>query len=260
MTASPSWYDLLGVGPDASADEIRATWRRQIADLDPTDRRFAVLNRAAEVLLDPAGRAAYDEGLAPTPVAEPMSEPVSVTESGSESGPEPRASDPTAGGARRVLVPGWLLIGLAALTLVVAGAAGYLAVRVPSDQSVADATTAARSAAERAVVPILSYDAAHIDESRAAARPYLTGSYRTEYDKIFDGIIAENAPATKTVLKADLVRSSIVRSGDDRVQVFVLVNQTRTNKEETRPQIYKNWVTMTMENVDGDWLVAGMDT
>ena len=85
---------------------------------------------------------------------------------------------------------------------------------------------------------------------------YLTGDYREEYDKLFDGIIAQNAPATGTVLKADLVRSGIVRSGEDRVQVFALVNQTRTNKKFTEPQIYKNWVTITMEKVDGDWLVA----
>ena len=50
---APSWYDLLGVEPDASADEIRAAWKAAIADLDPGDRRFRALNQAAEVLLDP---------------------------------------------------------------------------------------------------------------------------------------------------------------------------------------------------------------
>jgi DnaJ-class molecular chaperone len=44
-----------------------------VADLDPTDRRFRVYNRAAEVLLDPARRAAYDEELAAR--AEPEAEP-----------------------------------------------------------------------------------------------------------------------------------------------------------------------------------------
>ena len=49
---------------DASADEIRAAWRAAIADLDPTDRRFGAYNQAAEVLLDPERRAAYDAELA----------------------------------------------------------------------------------------------------------------------------------------------------------------------------------------------------
>ena len=240
-TESPSWYDLLGVDPSATAEEIRVAWRAEIADLDPTDRRFTVLNQAAGVLLDPDARAAYDASLAPTPPPEPF--------------------EPTERPARsRTMVPGWLLIGLAVLTLVVAGTAGYLWVQVPSDSSVEDATSAAQAAAERAAVPVLSYDAAHIDESKAAAQPYLTGDYRKQYDQLFDGIIAKNAPATGTVLKAELVRSSVVRASDDRVQVFLLINQTRTNKKFTEPQVYKNWVTVTMEKVDGDWLVADMET
>lgn len=247
----PSWYDLLGVAPDASPEEIRAAWRGAIADLDPTDRRFGVLNQAAEVLLDPHARAEHDAELA---ASEP--EPVVVADA---TGPAtPVVTGPARSGRR--VVPGWLLIGVAALTLVVAGVAGYLWVKVPSDQSVEDSTTAARSAAERAVVPVLSYDAKHLAESKAAAEPYLTSSYRTEYDKIFDGIIAQNAPATGTVVKADLIRSSVVRSGADRVQVFLLVNQTRTNKKSTQPEVYKNWVTVTMQDVGGDWLVDGMDT
>ena len=60
---SPSWYDLLGVPPTASSEEIRAAWKDAIADLDPTDRRFRVLNEAAEVLLDPERRKEYDASL-----------------------------------------------------------------------------------------------------------------------------------------------------------------------------------------------------
>lgn len=248
---SPSWYDLLGVAPDASPDEIRAAWRTAIADLDPTDRRFGTLNQAAEVLLDPDRRAAYDAELAPPVDAEPEP-PVDA-----EPEPQPAAA---AVPAERRGVPAWLLVGLAVAVLLVAGVAGYFYVTEPSDDAVEDATAAAQSAAERAVVPILSYDAANLDESKAAAEPYLTGDYRTKYEQLYDGIIRENAPSTGTVLTAELIRSSIVRAGDDRVEVFVLLNQSRTNKQSKEPVVYKQWVTMTMQEVDGEWLVAGMDT
>jgi len=162
-TPSPSWYDLLGVAPDASADEIRSAWRASIA-------------------------------------------------------------------------------------------------RSAADRSVDEASASARSAAERAIVPILSYDAKDIDGSKAAAQAYLTGDFRKEYDKLYDGVIAENAPSTGTVLEAKLVSSGLVRAEADRVQVFLLVDQTRTNKADKQPVVYKNWVTVTMENVDGDWLVSGLDT
>ena len=253
MTSSPnpSWYDLLGVADDASADQIRAAWRAQIADLDPTDRRFVVLNQAAEVLLDPDRRAVYDAELAAS---------VAVPEPAARAGRRASASE-TRPAIRGVsVVPGWLLAGVAVLTLAVVAVTAIVWMQEPSAGSVESDARAAQAAAERAVVPILSYDAANLDASKAAAQPYLTSDYRKEYDKLFDGIIAQNAPATGTVLTAELLRSGIVRSGEDRVQVFALVNQSRTNKKFTEPEIYKNWVTITMEYVDGDWLVASLDT
>ena len=248
---NPSWYDVLGVAPDASTEEIRTAWRSGIADLDPTDRRFTTMSQAAEVLLDPGRRAAYDAELAPARTPTPSPEPATAT------GPAPTPEPPA---RARGVVPAWLLVALAAAVLVVAGFATWVYLTQPSDDAVEDAASAAQSAAERAVVPILSYDAKHLEESRAAAEQYLTGDYRKEYDDVFDGIIEPNAPSTGTAVEAELVRSSIVRAEEDRVQIFVLVNQLTTNNRRQEPQIYKNWATLTMEQVDGDWLVAGMDT
>lgn len=158
------------------------------------------------------------------------------------------------------MVPGWLLAGVAALTIALVVTVAVLWVREPSAGDVEGDARAAQAAAERAIVPILSYDAAHLDESKAAAQQYLTGSLRKDYDQIFDGLIEKNAPSTKTVVQATLVRSSIVRADEGRAQVFLLVNQTRTNKKFTEPEVYKNWVTLTMEQIDGQWLVADMTT
>ena len=83
MTTTPTWYDLLDVPPDASTDEVRAAWRQQIADLEPGDRRFDTLNRAASVLLDPDTRSAYDAGLEPA-VTEPA--PVEPSTDGTTDG------------------------------------------------------------------------------------------------------------------------------------------------------------------------------
>jgi len=64
MSDAPTWYDLLDVPCDASTEEVRAAWKGHIADLEPGDRRFDSLTRAAKVLLDPVSRAAYDATLA----------------------------------------------------------------------------------------------------------------------------------------------------------------------------------------------------
>lgn len=244
-TTSPGWYDLLDVEPTATHEQIRAAWRSAVADLDPTDRRFRVYNQAAEVLLDAERRAAYDVELAADLEAEPLVEPAETPPA--ERGPTLR------------LVPGWALIAVAGLTAVAVAFVLVLLTR-PSEASVADDAQAAQAAAERAVVPLLSYDARHLDQSQARATPYLTDHERAQYDQLF-AVIRQNAPRTGTVVRAKYLASGIVRTGTDRVDVLVFVNQLTTNKQHPKtPVDYKNQVTVTMAKVGDQWLVDNLST
>jgi len=249
---NPSWYDLLGVEPGAPEPEIRSAWKAAIADLDPSDRRFRVLNRAAEVLLDPEQRAAYDAAVEDDEdplVEEGALAPVSK--------PGPSTDSPSSGGAR--VVPGWALVVAGVVAALVLGTCTLLAVTAPSDASIAAATRDAQSTAERAIVPILSYNAAHLDEDQLAAEAYMTADYKKDYAKLFQ-VIKDNAPQTKTVVTAQVVASGIVRSGDDRVSVLVFVNRPTTNKLNLQPVVYKDQVTVTMQRVGDSWLVDDLVT
>jgi Mce-associated membrane protein len=253
-------YDLLDVDRDASDDEIRAAWKAAIADLSPGDRRFRAYNQAAEVLLDPASRAAYDAELA---AEEPEPEPELAAAAAPVTGrPTPAvATTTTAGTPERSGggVPLWLLIGVAVLAAAMIAATAYVWTR-PSDESVEEATRTAQSAAERAIVPILSYDAATLDEDQEAAHAYMTSDYRkNDYDPLFE-VLRDNAPATGTKVEAEVIASGIVRSGEDRVDVLLFVNRPTTNKQQKEPVIYKDQVTVTMEKVGDDWLVDDMVT
>jgi Mce-associated membrane protein len=259
---TPTWYDVLGVAPDASTDEIRTAWRAAIADLDPGERRFRSLNEAAEVLLDEERRAAYDEQLAPEPadepepvdepVEEPDPEPVSLEKPGTETPAEPAPV------AVRRGVPGWVLVAMTVLVAVALVAAGYLMTQ-PSDAAIADATSDAQGAAERAVVTILSYDYREMDQDQKAAGALMTADYRKKYDALFAQLKA-NAPSLKVAVTCDVIASGIVRSGDDRVQVLVFVNRPTTRADKEQPEVYRDQVRVTMVRSGSDWLVDDMQT
>jgi Mce-associated membrane protein len=269
-----SWYDVLDVEPTASAEEIRTSWRAAVAELDPTDRRFRVYNQAAEVLLDPERRAAYDDALAAELAAEAA--PVEPTAE-SQPEPEPAAPEPAPTAATAVtdddphvlpdkkaralpVVPGWLLVAVAVVLALALSLAGVL-VSKPSDASVAADAEAAQAAADKAVVPLLSYDAKHLDQSRAAVLPLLTSSFRSEYDKFFQGVVQQNAKGLGTVVRAQYVSSGIVRTGADQVDVLVFVDQRTTNKQHPKtPVVYKSQATLSMVKSDGAWLIDGLTT
>jgi Mce-associated membrane protein len=157
------------------------------------------------------------------------------------------------------VVPGWLLVTVAALAALVVGACAVVALTAPSDASIADATRQAQSSAERAIVPILSYDAANLDDDQRSAEGFMTDDYRAEYAKLFE-VIKANAPETGTQVSTQVIASGVVRSGDDRVSVLVFVNRPTTNKQLKEPVVYKDQVTVTMQRVGDDWLVDDLVT
>lgn len=259
MSDAPTWYDLLDVPRDASADEIRTAWKAQIVELEPGDRRFDALNRAAKVLLDPAAREAYDAGPAaedgaPAPVTGPRPErPGLVTRLRRSSTSKADSTDETRDGD----VPSWLLAGLGVL------AAGLVAATAwtwtSGDEGDDTAAREAQVAAERAVVPVLSYDYETLEADQRAAQALMTGGYREEYDKLFT-VLEDNAPQTQTRVTADVIASGIVRAAADRVQVLVFVDRPTTNKLNAEPVVYKDQVTVAMQLVDGEWLVDDLTT
>ena len=74
MTSAITWYDVLGVLPDATPDDILQAWQARTAALQPAtlagappdvvsaaDRARQAVQQAGGVLSDPAAREAYDE-------------------------------------------------------------------------------------------------------------------------------------------------------------------------------------------------------
>ena len=282
---SPSWYDLLDVEPDASDDQIRAAWKASIADLDPTDRRFRMRNQAAEVLLDPQSRAAHDADLvesagppatAPRPttdstrrVAQTSAAPTTTTATTTRSttGSTSRATTGPQGpsviesASRRAPGPR-TLAALALVAVLLAAATAVALVRggnAPDGELDTTAVAAARSAAEAAIVPVLSYDYRQLDQDQATAAGYLTDSYNDEYDRVWERL-DDVAPKDQTVVQVEVVDSAIVRTGDDRVDVLLFIDRPTTQGDQPTPVVSKDQVTARMVLSDGTWLIDGLST
>ena len=76
MMSGVTWYDVLGVLPDAPLEDIRAAWQEREAALQPAalagappnvlpaaDRARQGVDEAWRVLANPAARASYDQAI-----------------------------------------------------------------------------------------------------------------------------------------------------------------------------------------------------
>ena len=94
-TPNPTWYDVLGLDRDATPAEIKAAWRHATDRFEPGSGsgQFRMFNDAADVLLDPERRRAYDETLTGT-AASTQAPAVPAAPTGpAAAGPTPAADD-----------------------------------------------------------------------------------------------------------------------------------------------------------------------
>jgi Mce-associated membrane protein len=253
-----NFHDLLGVSPDAGPDEIRSAWQAKVADVDPSDWRFAAYNEALTELLKQHAAAE----------PEPEPEPEAVVAEATSLTPAPLAPQPTgdeqfqmpaaATRAPRV-VPLWLLAALAVLAAACVAVAG-VAWSKPSPRGIEDQARAAQSAAESAATAILSYDYRTLSQDEQSAESTMTSQYRDKKYAPYFKVVQQNAPGLQAVVNATVVSSSIVRAGDGRAQILVLFDQSTSNKANATPLVNQNHATFTMEKDGGDWLVSNITT
>lgn len=285
---TPTWYDILGVEPDATPEQIKAAWRDSTDKFEPGTggSRFRMFNDAADVLLDPDKRRAYDAELAngtapvveaapaPSPVVPPPPPPVDLPDEPAQLAPDVPA--PEAGPRTRVATWFTSTLGLAILAVLATGSVVLAVVLgMDLDDRVDDATssagsfdladgTAASSVAERAVAAVLAYDYRNMDAGRDRALAFLTPAYQKTYEKIFDGLIAgtDQAPGgaieSKAVVTAEVLGTSVVDADDDQVRVLVFVNQQPVRNGKQQP-LLANRVVASMVLRDGTWLLDGLD-
>lgn len=123
----------------------------------------------------------------------------------------------------------------------------------------ADARKAAQVVATESVAAILSYDHARYDEGVAAAKTLMTDEFAEEYADTVDTVRPE-VLETESVVKAEVVASSVVEAEADEVRALLFVNQTTTGKQVAEPRVDLNRVEVTLvRDPEVGWLVSDIE-
>lgn len=150
---------------------------------------------------------------------------------------------------------------LAALIIVVAAlavAAGVLFVRVRSSQAAAGARTASVAAAKQQVPVLLSYSYLTFRSDLARAEADTTGSFRTTYTKLMTSEIEPTAVLNHVVTQTSVSGASVIDAAPGSATLLLFVSeQTKTNSK-AEAVLNENAVRVTMRQVRGTWLVAGL--
>jgi Mce-associated membrane protein len=273
MAPSPTWYDLLGVDRAASPDEIRVAWRAATDRAEPGTRQFKSYNQAAEVLLDPQARAAYDAELAPDePVDEPADAAPAEAEPASDATtPLPATGEATGAGPGRTsaltafLASTVVTAVVSVLTVLVIAAGAYFWFQNHQHAQQDDAGKEATAAAERALPVVLSYDYRQLTADRDRAARFLSPTYKKEYTATFDKLIASQggkpgaAEQTSAVVKATVRSVGVVDAETDVAKVIVFVDQA-TTKNGGAPKFSLNRLTVSMVKSGNSWLVDDINS
>ncbi|HWH29955.1 MAG TPA: hypothetical protein VNU26_13535 [Mycobacteriales bacterium] len=154
--------------------------------------------------------------------------------------------------------PSRLLMSLAAIAAVLLVAAAVLGWVVRQDRTEEQAREDALEAAQLAAVEVLSYDHRRIEEDIEQAERLGTGEFLEQYRAATEGL-AGQAAAGEVVVTTTVQGASVQSASRDRVEVLLFVDQTTVRTGLEQPRVEQNRVRLTLDDVDGRWLVSGLD-
>ena len=144
------------------------------------------------------------------------------------------------------------------VTIVVLGAASGLFALLSHQQATVDAAAQnARTAAEKSVVTLLSYDYRTVGGDVATRQALTTGQFHDEYGSLIKDVVTPTAQRQQTVTQTTVANSApTAEESSTRVSVLLFLNQTTTVAGKPDPTFSGSRVRVGMNLVDGRWLVA----
>ena len=114
------------------------------------------------------------------------------------------------------------------------------------------------AAAGDATAAILSYNAATVEKDLNAARDRLTGSFLDSYTELINDVVIPGAKEQKINVQARVSAAASVSAKPKHAVALVFVDQT-TTVGTGAPTNSASSVRVTLDKVEGRWLVSGFD-
>lgn len=154
------------------------------------------------------------------------------------------------------------VVALPALAVVAAAGAAFLGWQYASARDLQRAATESVEAARDTTAVILSYTPETVDAQLNGARESLTGGFLESYTTLVNDVVIPGAKEKKITAVAKVPAAASVSATRDHAVALVFVNQTVTmaaDPEQTAPTTTNSSVRVTLDKVDGRWLVSGFD-
>ena len=155
-------------------------------------------------------------------------------------------------GRRRAVIP-------TLLAVVLAVAAAWLFWDSAGRRGAVRAGDDAAQAARDAIVEILSYQPATAQQSlESAARDRLTGKFRDDYTQLIKTVVLPDAVGKRITATAKVPAAAVVSADAHHVVVLAYIDQIMA-VGSAAPTQTNSAVRVTMDNLDGRWLISGFD-
>lgn len=132
---------------------------------------------------------------------------------------------------------------------------GILAAQASGNTTTQADRDAAVAAAKTEIGQILTYNYKTLSADLARASADTTGQFGGEFKVMAGQMIGPQAAQQQTVTKAVVPVAAAVNSSGNQVTVLVFVDQSTSNKQQPKPQVNASQLRVTMQKVNGRWLV-----
>jgi Mce-associated membrane protein len=154
----------------------------------------------------------------------------------------------------RVLAYG-LLPGLA---LILAAAGGFLKWQDSSARAAQLARIESVAAAKDSTIALLSYKSDTVEKDLEAAKNRMTGAFKESYSQLINDVVIPGAKRGHISTTATVPAAASVSATANHAVTLLFVNQTAVVDKDP-PTDSVSSVRVTLDKVDGRWLISGFD-